>query len=718
MQRWNRFLGMLALIAGGAQPATALTAPAAHDAYVSLASPANAGAKPVLRVQSGSFASYLKFDLSTLPPGTTGGDVASARLLLFVTKVSAGGPAGFDVVRVTSSWQENTVSGPAAPLIGAVEASGVAVPASAKNGFLSIDVTSAVQDWLDGVLPNEGLALIPSGGSPRIELDSKESKSTSQAPTLEIALTSTGGPVTSSNIVDGTIVSADLANGAVANNNLAADAVTSVKIQDGSITTADLASGAVDGSKLASNSVTSAHVIDGSLTTADIDFTTGNINLSHSTATSGNILKSSGRFLHNFGTSNTFLGASTGNFTMSGGHNVGIGPSSLLANTTGTQNVAVGASALSANTTGSNNTALGRVAMHANTTGSSNTAVGQSALTDNTTGSGNVAVGEYALRFNTTGGINTAVGGGAMHENNSGSQNVAVGYFAMRQNTSGAYNVAVGTNALYSNTTANVNTAVGVGALIANTTGSANTALGQEAMFSNTTGQFNTALGENALEGNTTGQNNIAIGRGAGSDLTTGSDNIAIGNSGIAGESSTIRIGTSGTHTATHIAGIHGTTSTSGITVFVNSSGRLGTTTSSRRFKTDIQPLGDVSRKLLALRPVRFKYTAEIDPDGTPQYGLIAEEVAKVFPDLVVNGEDGKPYTVRYHLLTALLLAELQRQHATIDRVNNENAELRQQIAEIGRLQARLDAVEHSLSPAQRHDLGSLHSKLVAGGRP
>jgi hypothetical protein len=142
--------------------------------------------------------------------------------------------------------------------------------------------------------------------------------------------------------------------------------------------------------------------------------------------------------------------------------------------------------------------------------------------------------------------------------------------------------------------------------------------------------------------------------------LTTGDNNIDIGHNGVAGESNTIRIGVN--HVATYIAGIAGATSAGGVAVFVDGAGHLGTITSSARFKEDIQDIGDGSSALMKLRPVRFHYKQDVDPSGVEQYGLVAEEVAKVYPDLVVYDEKGEPQTVRYHFVNALLLNEVQRQ--------------------------------------------------------
>ena len=194
-----------------------------------------------------------------------------------------------------------------------------------------------------------------------------------------------------------------------------------------------------------------------------------------------------------------------------------------------------------------------------------------------------------------------------------------------------------------------------------------NTAIGVETLVRNTTGSSNTALGFFALINNTTGNNNIAVGEHAGSNLTIGSNNIDIGNFGKVGESNKIRIGTTGTHNGAFIAGIRGVTVASGVGVIVGTDGKLGTVVSSARFKEAIKPMDKASETILALQPVTFRYKKELDPDGIPQFGLVAEEVEKVNPDLVARDEQGKPYTVRYEAVNAMLLNEFLKEHRKVE---------------------------------------------------
>ncbi len=308
------------------------------------------------------------------------------------------------------------------------------------------------------------------------------------------------------------------------------------------------------------------------------------------------------------------------------------------------------------------------------------------------TGNRNTALGEFSLASNTTGSDNSSVGAFACNANTTGNSNTALGSFALVSNTIGDVNTAIGSGTMPSNTSGNANTAVGVSALNSNTTGASNTALGFQALFSNTTALNNTAVGAGAL-GLGRGTGNIGLGFQAGRNVTNGSNNIHIGNIAPGNESNTIRIGTS--QTATFLAGVDGVTVSGGTQVFIDSNGQLGTLTSSVRFKEDVEDMGQASQALMKLRPVTFHYKAGVD-DGTHllQYGLIAEEVAKVYPELVQYNDKGQAVTVRYHLINAMLLNELQKQHereAELQaQVAEQKAKLEQQEARLKRLEALL----------------------------
>jgi hypothetical protein len=360
----------------------------------------------------------------------------------------------------------------------------------------------------------------------------------------------------------------------------------------------------------------------------------------------------------------------------SGQSNTAIGFNALGDNTTGSRNTATGLQALVSNTTGDSNTATGLNALFGNTTGNSNTATGLQALETNTTGSNNTAAGFEALFSNTTGSNNTANGLAALLSNTTGNNNTASGFQALASNTTGINNTATGFNALLNNTIGRNNTADGLQALNNNTMGTNNAGVGVNALFSNNTGNLNVALGTNSMLRNTTGSSNIALGVNAGGNLTIGNNNIDIGNAGVAAEANTVRIGTQGNQRRAFIAGISGV-AVAGPTVVVNASGQLGIAASSERFKDEIKPMNKLSESLFALKPVTFRYKKEIDPTRTSQFGLVAEEVEKVDPALVVRDKEGKAYTVRYDQVNAMLLNEFLKEHRKNEQQEKTIAELK-----------------------------------------
>jgi hypothetical protein len=366
---------------------------------------------------------------------------------------------------------------------------------------------------------------------------------------------------------------------------------------------------------------------------------TGSVERLRVDESTGNVSRNGALFVHTTGSSSSlFVGDRSGNALMTGGANTGFGVGPLNANTTGRANSAFGNVALGHNTTGSLNSAFGRYALFANTTGGRSTAVGAYALGLNRTGSFNSAVGYLALFYNDAGSSNSAFGAYAIHDNSTGYDNSAVGFEALRKNT--------------------------------------------------------------------TGRRNVAVGRFAGGNQTTGSDNIYLANTGVAAESATIRVGcpaglcASGAtpHTSAFIAGIRGTTTSNAdaIPVLIDSAGQLGTVSSSRSVKKDIHDMGDATARLLDLRPVTFRYKQEQTlPDGRevpPEYGLVAEEVAEVFPDLVVYDEKGQPFTVKYHEMAPMLLNEMKKQQRTIEAQRLENQAQQQEIAALTARLSRLEA--------------------------
>jgi hypothetical protein len=311
----------------------------------------------------------------------------------------------------------------------------------------------------------------------------------------------------------------------------------------------------------------------------------------------------------------------------------------------------------------------------------------------------NTVLGDDAL-LNNTGDANTAIGSQALFSNATGASNTATGAHALLNNTTGASNTATGGSALIYNTTGFFNTANGVGALFLNTTGNFNTGNGANALLSNRTGNNNTGNGLSALNNNTTGSNNIALGALAGTNLTTGSNNIYIDSRGRSTESGTIRIGTQ--QGRTFVAGISGVTVAGGVGVIVDTNGQLGTVVSSERFKDAIKPMDKASEAILALKPVTFRYKHELDANGIPQFGLVAEDVEKVNPDLVARDDQGKPYTVRYEAVNAMLLNEFLKEHRKVESLEKAMAEqqkdnaamramLKEQAAQIQKVSAELE---------------------------
>src|SRR6266545_4528506 len=337
----------------------------------------------------------------------------------------------------------------------------------------------------------------------------------------------------------------------------------------------------------------------------------------------------------------------------SGTYNTAVGVFSLRTNTEGNFNTAVGAGTLLLNT-GDENTATGAAALFSNIEGEANTAIGAFALFSNTDGFANTASGANALFSNTSGEANTATGFDALINNTLGDSNTAAGYLALAFNTTGSFNTASGNNALAANTTGGGNTATGESALYSNAEGDGNTANGVGALFSNTTGGDNTAIGYEALF-NSTGVNNIALGVLAGDNVTTADNVIAIGHPGA---------NVSG---SCYIGNIFGAPVDPGSAVYVvvDSNGKLGTIASSKRFKEEIQPMDKASEALLSLKPVTFRYK---NYENSPlRFGLIAEEVAEVNPDLVARDKNGEIYTVRYDQINAMLLNEFLKEHKKVE---------------------------------------------------
>lgn len=417
------------------------------------------------------------------------------------------------------------------------------------------------------------------------------------------------------------------------------------------------------------------------------------------------------------GLSNVAFGYATLANNVSGNENTAVGSDALYLNTA-SWNTAVGYGAMRANTTGYANAATGFQALYSNTTANFNTAIGNQALYSNTTGEGNTALGSGALISNTTASYNTALGRRVLRFNTIGTYNTGAGHEALFDNTSGSANTAFGSGSLGSNTTANDNTAVGYSTLAANTTGSENTAIGYGCLQSNVDGFNNVAIGFAALPLiDYSSNHNIAIGTNAGVSLFSNSiNNILIDNSGMVGDSYTIRIGNNSSHNRAFISGIRGrqTANNNGVSVIIDSAGQLGTINSSRRYKEEIADMGDASARIQSLRPVTFRYKgAYADGDKPIQFGLIAEEVAETFPELAVFNDEGQPETVKYHDLVPMLLNEVQKQSRRAESKENEVKALQQELMTVKKqltaqesynqaLDARLTRIEEATSPTAR----------------
>jgi hypothetical protein len=431
-------------------------------------------------------------------------------------------------------------------------------------------------------------------------------------------------------------------------------------IPDNSVTTAKIAAGAVDSSR----------VLDGSLGMADVNTTQVQQRVTGTC--------SSGQSIQNVNQDGTVLCAPSGSGDITA---VNAGSGLNGGATTGDATLAVSFGGPGIATTVARSD-------HNHGLANANTVVGANAFVSPTTASFVTAIGDSALAAGTFGNWNTAVGASALTSNSAGNSNAAVGSFALRDNDIGGSNTAIGRSAL-ERSTSNLNTAVGAFALSNNTTGSGNTALGPGALGSNEVGNNSVALGNGALR-NSHGGDNIAIGTLAGSNLLVGNGNIYVGNQAIANESSTVRIGA--TQNRVFVIGIRGVTtgSNDAIPVVIDSVGQLGTSSSSRRSKEDVVAVGDISARLQRLRPVQFRYTQAFADGGKPiQYGLIAEEVNEVIPELVARSADGEIETVKYHVLPALLLAEVQR----LERERAAQAiQLAAQAREIAELRALITA--------------------------
>jgi trimeric autotransporter adhesin len=721
------------------------------DSYTNTADPAkNFGAGAVLHVGA-TEVTYIQLNLESIPATAS---VSQATLKLYVNTVST--PGSFDVDYVDGAWAENTIDASNAPPLGAAIASHVSITAADTNQYILVNVTTAVAAWLSGSETNNGIALV-ANGSFSASFDSKENAGTSHPAELDIAYAGGDGTITGVTTAAGSglagggtsgTLNLSLTNVCAANQILQWNGSSWVCATAGTGTVTSVAAGT--GLTASPSPITGSGSL--SINTAVVpqlgaaNTFTGNQTVNGNLSATGVVTGSSyqiGSNLFAFGSSaneNAFLGFA-GNTTTTGIGNTASGNQALYSNTTGGFNTASGEAALKSNTTGYYNTATGTGALFSNTTGYQNAATGQDALYANTTGYGNTASGYSALGFNSGASYNTAYGYEALFSNvgdsgGDGWYNTAVGYAALYwNNTSGSgnyasYEVAVGAKALFSNTTGNANTAVGGAALFSNTTGFFNTAVGDAALQGNTTASYNTAVGNQALANNASGYDNAAVGFTAlynnssgysntavgwsalslnttGSDLTCvgyDCDNAADGLSNATAIGAHARVGASnslvlgGTGQYAVKVGI-GTTTPSNVLTVAQGAGHPVSdsweTYSSRRWKTNIQPIDNALAKVEKLRGVSY----DLKETGKHEIGVIAEEVGAVVPELVsyeANGTDAR--SVDYARLTALLIEATKEQQREIQRqqsqINDLRSELRQTRQSLQKIEARMSSTQ------------------------
>jgi hypothetical protein len=703
----------------------------------------NYGANVLLDVDGAKEITYIQFNLASIPPGAS---VSQATLKLYVNAVTTAG--SFNVDYVNGTWEESTLDANNAPSLGASIASSVSITTADKNQYILINVTSALQAWLSGSQTNDGLALV-ANGSFNASFDSKESKTTSHPPELDVVFAGSGGGITGIDTASGSgligggtsgTLNLSLTNTCATNQVLQwnGSAWICASVGTGTITgvTAgtDLTGGGTSGNVTlnlntanvpqlnTANTFTGNQTVNGNLSA------TGAINA----GTSFNIGGS--QFVYGSAASqNAFFGLA-GNFTMTGLGNTATGFLALSSNTSPTGNTAYGAYALSFNTSGTGNSAIGYQALESNTTGNYNTANGYQALAINSTGYYNTASGWQSLFSNTTGTYNTATGGNALITNSTGYFNTGTGGFALAANTTGYSNTGEGMEALTANTTGIENTASGASALWSNTTGNDNTTTGFQSLFLNISGSGNTADGYEALLNSTsccnvavgnlalqfvsTGQANTGVGNHAGatadSSYVTGSNNTTLGtgtklgtgtltnatalgaNAEVDASNSLVLGSINGVNgqTATVKVGI-GTTTPSNVFTIASGAGKAiadgWSTYSSRRWKTNIQTLHGALAKVEQLRGVSY----DLKANGKHEVGVIAEEVGAVVPEIVTwedNGKDARG--VDYERLTALLIEATKEQQRQFEQ---QQAVLRSQATALRNLKAELRTTRQSL---------------------
>jgi hypothetical protein len=616
------------------------------DSYTNTAdSTTNYGAQTLLDVDGAAQVTYIQFPLSSIP---TGASISQATLKLYINSVTKAG--SFNVDYVNAAWSESTIDSSNAPPLGTTIASNVDVTTADKNQYILINVTSAVQAWLNGSETNNGIALV-ANSTFDATFDSKENTTTSHPAELDIAYAGGDGTITGVTTASSSGLTGGGTSGAL---NL-------------SLTTA-CSSGQVlswSGSAWVCAALKGAGTITG--VTAGTDLIGG--------GGSGKVtLNVDTTKVPQLSAANTF----TGNQTVSGN----LSATGIVSGSS----FEIGSNLFAFGSSANSNAFLG-FAGNTTATGQFNTATGWAALENNTTGQFNAATGGAALLSNTTGSFNTASGPQALSRNTTASYNTATGYAALYFNTTGPYNTATGYQALSSNTTANYNTATGAEALY-NTTGEANLADGALALYSNTSGAGNTAVGADACYSNTTSNYVTCVGYSS-----TASDAIsnatAIGARARVEQSNSLVLG--GTGDSAVNVGI-GTTKPSNILTVARGAGHPVSdsweTYSSRRWKTNIQTLPNALGKVEHLRGVSY----DLKDSGKHEIGVIAEEVGKVIPEVVSYEQNGKDAAgVDYSRLTAVLIEAVKQQQREISALKRQ---LQTRAAKQAALESRIEHLE------------------------
>jgi Chaperone of endosialidase/TGF-beta propeptide len=648
-----------------------------QDAFTNSASPStNYGANVLLDLNGNKETSYIQFDLSSIPSGA---NVSQATLKVYVNAVNKAG--SFNVNYVNGTWAESTITHNAAPALGAAVVSNISLATTDKNQYILMDITPALQAWLNGSQSNDGIALV-ANGTFHASFDSKENTTTSHPPELDVVF-SGGGTITG--VLTGS--SSGLTGGGTSGTlNL-------------SLTTACAAKQILQWSGTA---WTCSNAGTGTITgvTAGTDLTGG--------GTSGNVtLSLDTTKVPQLNAVNVFTGNMTVNGTVTAEEGLSVAGQVSAGGfyTNGAYYVQGSPFAFGSSTLG--NAFLG-FAGNPSATGGGNTGVGLDALSILISGTGNVAVGPLALGKDTYGSSNTALGAYALPAATTNNNNTATGYEALffNANPNGNYNTANGAYSLYSNVGGQQNTGSGYASLYANTTGEGNTGFGIEAVKNNQTGDDNTALGAYALDNGDTGSNGntgagaYALDGSSGSNLTcigydcgAGAGALvnatAIGAHSFVNQSNALVLGGTGQYAVN--VGI-GTSTPSNILTIARGAGHPVSdsweTYSSRRWKTNIQTLPDALDKVTRLRGVSYN----LKDGGKHEIGVIAEEVGAVVPEVVSYEANGKDASgVDYSRLTALLIEAVKQQRHEIAALQ---AQLRKRAAKQAFLESRLDQLK------------------------